>query len=707
MGDANPTVRLKGGLGTRRRWLTPGGLVVLSGALVCVAAVIAVLVFLLQSRAQARSIAVVNTQNTARLLDEALTAAFDRIDLAILAVQDELENQQAGIPDGAELDAVMARQKSRTPDLLAVRILDRNGVVRRSVPSVPEPVSFGDRDYFLELRQGAISIVSKPIYGRITKAPVMVFARRLVDRGGSFDGAVVGAVDLRHIAEMVSDPDMGPHGAIALRADDLSLVARSGPGGAAAALSQTAVSNQMKAVRNQKAATFDAVAPADGVRRTYSFRWLSHHPFYVVAGQAPDDYLAAWRRQAVLAVLMLAIFLTLTGLGVWLARLAWRQQQRAEEELARFQRVESLAVLAGGIAHDFNNLLTGIVGNISLAREAAAPGSAAGEALADAEAASMRARGLTHQLLTFARGGAPVKKRVDLSPLVAEAARFAAHGAGTALQFETAPGLEVEADAGQVGQVVQNLVLNGIQAMPVEGDAPGQDRARDARRRRPSRLAPGPWALVSVVDSGPGIPAEVLPRIFDPFFTTKSSGKGLGLAICHSIVVKHEGHVEVSSAPRGGATFRVWLPAVNESGVTAQPDAPALVPVPAIPQRILVMDDEAVVRRLVARMLEPLGYDVVVARDGEEAVAHYSDARAAGRPFAAVLIDLTIPGGMGGLEALGRLRQLDPAVVAIVSSGYSNDPVLARWAEHGFRAALAKPYVAAELRETLRRLSRR
>ena len=495
MGDANPTVRLKGGLGTRRRWLTPGGLVVLSGALVCVAAVIAVLVFLLQSRAQARSIAVVNTQNTARLLDEALTAAFDRIDLAILAVQDELESQQAGISDGAELDAVMARQKSRTPDLLAVRILDRNGVVRRSVPSVPEPVSFGDRDYFLELRQGAISIVSKPIYGRITKAPVMVFARRLVDRGGSFDGAVVGAVDLRHIAEMVSDPDMGPHGAIALRADDLSLVARSGPGGAAAALSQTAVSNQMKAVRNQKAATFDAVAPADGVRRTYSFRWLSHHPFYVVAGQAPDDYLAAWRRQAVLAVLMLAIFLTLTGLGVWLARLAWRQQQRAEEELARFQRVE-FAGRAGGRhrprlqqpahRHRREHLACPRGGG---AGQRGRRGAGRRRGRLDA---GPRADPPAPHLLPRRRpgeeAGGPLPARGGGRPLRGPRRRDCPPARDRAR-----PGGRGRRGAGGAGGPEP-----GAQRHPghgVEGDAPGQDRARDARRRRPSRLASRPLGL--------------------------------------------------------------------------------------------------------------------------------------------------------------------------------------------------------------------
>jgi signal transduction histidine kinase/ActR/RegA family two-component response regulator len=677
---------------------------VLGGLLVNVAALVAVLGFVLQSRAQARSAVVVTTQNMARLLDEVLTAAFDRIDLALLAVQDEVAGEEVTDPDSASLNALLAKQKSRTPDLLALRLLDREGVVRHSAPSTVDPVSLADRDYFLQLREGVDSIVSRPISGRVTKTPIMVFARRLVDGRGSFAGVVIGVVDLRHIAEMVSDPDMGPHGAIALRADDLSLVARSGPGGAAAALSQTAVSDQMKALRGRSAATFDALSPADGVQRTYSFRRLPRHPFYIVVGLAPVDYLAAWHRQTVLAALLLAGFVALTSLGTWLARLAWQQQQRAEEELARFQRVESLAVLAGGIAHDFNNLLTAIAGNISLAREEAAPGSPAGDALADAEAASMRARGLTHQLLTFSRGGAPVKKRVDLSPLVVEAARFAAHGAGTALRFETAPGLEIEADTGQVAQVVQNLVLNGIQAMGSKGTLVVQTERVTLPLGDPRGWRPGPYALVSVVDAGPGIPPEVLPHIFDPFFTTKATGKGLGLAICHSIVVKHEGHLEVSLPRSGGATFQVWLPAIDSHATPAPSDPPVRASLPAAGQRILIMDDELTVRRLVVRLLHPLGYDVVESGDGEQTVACYREALAAGRPFAAVIIDLTIPGGMGGLETLGRLRQLDPGVVAIVSSGYSNDPILANWAEHGFQAVLAKPYVATELRDTLRRL---
>jgi len=699
---ANQIVRLR----ARSRWFTPSRLVVLLGALVNVVALLAVLAFLLQSRAQARAAAAVTSQNVAQLLDEGLSAAFDRIDLALLTIQEEVESGPASRFDHRTLEAMLAWQKMRTPDLLAIRIFDRNGEAQHSAPPVLGPLSVSDRVYFQQLRQGAATSVSKPILGRIAKGPVLTFSRRLVDGDGNFAGAVTGVIDLQHIVDLVSRPDMGAHGAVALRAEDMSLVARSGPGGAAAALSQTAVSTQMMAVRGQTAATFDAISPADGIERTYSFRWLPRHPFYVVAGLAPLDYLESWRRQAAFAVLLFVGFMALTTLGVSLAHHAWRQQERAEAELARFHRVESLAVLAGGIAHDFNNLLTGIAGNISAAREGMAPESPAAEALADAERASMRARALAYQLLTFSRGGAPVKQRVDIASLVAEAARFAAHGVGTALRLDTEPGLEIEADPAQVAQVVQNLVLNGIQAMGSTGTLQVRTERETLTAGDPRGRRPGPYAVISVADVGPGIPPEVLPHIFEPFFTTKETGKGLGLAICHSIVAKHDGHLEVLSPPKGGATFRAWLPALESAAVAVPPIAPAPASLPAAALRILVMDDEDAVRRLVTRLLEPFGYEVVEVRDGEEAVARYAEARDLGRPFAAVLMDLTIPGAMGGLEALGRLRQLDPTVVAIVSSGYSNDPVMARWAEHGFRAVLAKPYVANDLRDTLRRVLR-
>ncbi len=379
-------------------------------------------------------------------------------------------------------------------------------------------------------------------------------------------------------------------------------------------------------------------------------------------------------------------------------------QERAEEELARVQKVESLAVLAGGIAHDFNNLLAAIVGNISYARAAVAGRPEVAEALADAEGASLRARALTQQLLTFARGGAPVKMQVDLAKLVEEAARFAAHGSGTACQFELSPGLEAVVDEGQIGQVVQNLVLNGIQAMASAGNLriAGEPCALPAEN--PFALQPGRYVCLTVKDQGPGIPPEVLPRIFDPFFTTKVDGNGLGLSICHSIVRKHEGHIEVSSRPRAGTTFRVYLPASRAAeekrGAVATSESPAA----AGRRRLLVMDDEEAIRTLVARALRPLDYEVVDARDGQEALTRYAEAKAEGRPFAGVLMDLTIPGAMGGKEAIARLRALDPDVVAIVSSGYSTDPVMAHHVEYGFRGVLVKPYLVEDLREVLTRL---
>jgi CheY-like chemotaxis protein len=208
-----------------------------------------------------------------------------------------------------------------------------------------------------------------------------------------------------------------------------------------------------------------------------------------------------------------------------------------------------------------------------------------------------------------------------------------------------------------------------------------------------------------VTDGGPGVPPEHLSNIFDPFFTTKPQGKGLGLSICHSIVRQHGGHIEVRSPPGEGATFKVFLPAAAALAPVTAPVAAAATQTRAA-QRILVMDDEDVVRRLAARMLTPLGYEVVGAHDGQEALERYAAARSAGRGFAAVVMDLTVPGGLGGLETIGRLRALDPEVRAIVSSGYSSDPVMANFAQHGFKGVLAKPYLAADLREAIARVLR-
>ena len=366
--------------------------------------------------------------------------------------------------------------------------------------------------------------------------------------------------------------------------------------------------------------------------------------------------------------------------------------KRAEAEQLKVQRLESLGVLAGGIAHDFNNLLTTILGNISLLR---AEGQGE-ELLAETEKAIARARGLTEQLLTFSRGGAPVKKLVVLGKLLRETVLFALSGSNVEVRFDLAPDLlAVELDEGQFAQVINNLVINARQAMPEGGRLEVQ-----AANGEPE--AGSPFVRIAFRDHGEGIPRVHLPRIFDPYFSTKKEGKGLGLTVVYSVIRSHDGRIEVESEPGQGTAFTLYLPASRQQA--AQPAGRPTGEVRGL--RVLVMDDEEAVRKVAGRMLQRLGCTVFEAGDGDEALSIYEQWQCAGNPLDVVIMDLTVPGRMGGLEAMSRLRELDPRVRAVVSSGYSNDPVLASPREHGFRGVLAKPYTLEEFQRVLAELTR-
>jgi two-component system, cell cycle sensor histidine kinase and response regulator CckA len=374
------------------------------------------------------------------------------------------------------------------------------------------------------------------------------------------------------------------------------------------------------------------------------------------------------------------------------------KEARLEEELRRSQKLESLGVLAGGIAHDFNNLLTVIMGNLTLARLDSGGLPTVSKWLREAEKGVLRARDLTLQLLTFAKGGDPVRKAHRLAGIVREAAEFVLHGAKVRCEFDLAADLwPADVDKGQISRVIQNIVINAIQAMPeggviriTLGNATVEDGAAPD-------LAPGKYLLLTIGDTGVGISAEHLPRIFDPYFTTKPGGTGLGLATVYSIVKRHAGRVEVQSKLGTGTTFRIWLPAAAEVPAAEAPAPPeATVPAPSS-GRVLLMDDEDAIRRTAEALLKRIGIEVTVTGDGREALLAYSAARTAARPFDLVILDLTVPGGMGGRETLENLRQMDPGVRALVSSGYSSDPVLAHYRAHGFLGMVAKPYDLTEL----------
>jgi signal transduction histidine kinase len=380
------------------------------------------------------------------------------------------------------------------------------------------------------------------------------------------------------------------------------------------------------------------------------------------------------------------------------------EQERLEQELMRATRLESVGVLAGGIAHDFNNILTAVMGNLALAQLDVDSQSPAGVSLRSAEKAALRARDLTQQLLTFAKGGEPVRAAVQLEAIVREVADFALHGSQVKAHYDLAPDLwPADVDKGQIGRVVQNLVINSVQAMPQGGQLRISVRNDPQDGEGRPGLAAGDYIQIAITDTGEGIRPEHLSRIFDPYFTTKSSGTGLGLAAVYSIVKKHGGQIDVESVFGRGTTFRIWLPALRQGAVRVATQVPWGT-LPRLRGRVLFMDDEQIIRDMATTLLRRFGLEVVCAEDGALAVEQYRTALAEGRRFDLVIMDLTVPGGMGGLAALARLRELDPAVKAIVSSGYSSDPVLANHREHGFIAVVAKPYEVGELEKVLREL---
>jgi len=372
-----------------------------------------------------------------------------------------------------------------------------------------------------------------------------------------------------------------------------------------------------------------------------------------------------------------------------------------EQEFFRAQKLESVGVLAGGIAHDFNNLLTGIMGGISLARAELPAGCQAAETLGTAEKASLQARELTQQLLTFSRGGKPIKQTLSLKELLADVTQFALRGANVRAESTAAPDLwTIEADKGQTAQIFHNLIINASESMPQGGTVRIEATNHTVGPGNDTPLPAGRYVRVTVADDGAGIPPENLTKIFDPFFSTKRGGTGLGLAVVYSVVKNHGGHIDVVSCVGKGTTFRVYLPAAAGAAPLAeQPDLPAHGR-----GRILLMDDEPLVRQIVGRMLAASGYEVETAVEGSAAIALYAEALAAGTPFDAVILDLTVPGGMGGAQTIVQLRSIDPNVRAIVSSGYSNDPVMSDYRAHGFSGVVAKPFQTAELSRTLRQV---
>jgi two-component system cell cycle sensor histidine kinase/response regulator CckA len=377
------------------------------------------------------------------------------------------------------------------------------------------------------------------------------------------------------------------------------------------------------------------------------------------------------------------------------------ERKRAEVERLKIDKLEALGVLAGGIAHDLNNVLMGILGNISLAAGALSISEVLAR-LTAAETACGQAQNLAQQLLTFAKGGAPIKKLQDLKEIIQEAGRLAICGSMTRVEFSLPEHLwEVEVDRGQMHQVFSNLFINAVQAMPHGGVIQVQAENLPMTAAADLPLPPGKYVAVTVTDQGVGVSPENLKKIFDPYFTTKQKGSGLGLATVYAIITQHGGRITVDSQVGQGTTFHLWLSA--EEGVVAT-GKPAETRSFTGHGRILVMDDDTLVREVVGKMLRKLGYEPVFAQEGEEALKLYAQGKNTGDPFAAMILDLPIRGGMGGMEAIHHLLAQDPDARALVSSGYADHPIMARYQDYGFQGVIAKPYKISGLSEVLQKV---
>jgi nitrogen-specific signal transduction histidine kinase/CheY-like chemotaxis protein len=372
-------------------------------------------------------------------------------------------------------------------------------------------------------------------------------------------------------------------------------------------------------------------------------------------------------------------------------------RKRMEAELSKIQKLESIGIFAGGIAHDFNNILATLIGNIALAKDKEMSKDEIFKLLTEAEKASKRAQSLTKQLLTFAKGGAPVKETASIGEVVKESSHFVLSGSKSDCEFSIARDLwPVEADVGQISQVVNNIVINANQSMPEGGmiKIKAENLIIDSENQWKLKL--GRYIRISIKDAGIGIASKHFTKIFDPYFTTKQEGSGLGLSTSYSIIKNHGGHITVESKLGSGTTFHIYLPASENSAPVKEESR-----VMRGHGRILLMDDDAMLREIIGRMLIKFGYEPEFAEDGAEAIEMYNKAKEAEKPYDAVIMDLTVPGGMGGKEAFQKLLVMDPEAKIIVSSGYSDDPILANFQEYGLKGVIPKPFELGALSKVL------
>lgn len=379
------------------------------------------------------------------------------------------------------------------------------------------------------------------------------------------------------------------------------------------------------------------------------------------------------------------------------------ERKKMEEELVKMQKLRSVGILAGGIAHDFNNSLQGILSIIALAETYANPDDEIYKRLEEAKNAVLQSKDLTQQLLTFSKGGDPVKNIISVPEVIRDSADLLPSRSNATYMFDLPDDLwSVEADKGQIKQVITNLINNADQAMPESGTIKIKAENINVSTEETLPLKAGKYVKITVSDEGTGISQEHLPKIFDPYFTTRQGDRGLGLSIAYSIVNKHDGFITAESKVGIGTTFYIYLPVSNKETAAR----PALKKAKEKAQikgkgRILLMDDDDLIRRTVAELLKNLKYEIETAEDGAEAIELYKEAMESNNLFDAVIMDLTIPNGMGGKETIEKLLKIDPDVKAIVSSGFSDDPVMSDFRKYGFNDALPKPFGISDLDEKL------
>jgi signal transduction histidine kinase/ActR/RegA family two-component response regulator len=388
---------------------------------------------------------------------------------------------------------------------------------------------------------------------------------------------------------------------------------------------------------------------------------------------------------------------------------------KANEELLKMQKLESVGELAGGIAHDFNNNLQSILSSVTLAKSYANPEDVVYEKLEEAKKVVLQSKSLTQQLLTFSKGGEPVKNTISISKLIKDSANLALSGSNVRCELVIPDDLwPVEADKGQLNQVISNLIINADQAMPEGGDIKVWAENINVVEKDLLPVEEGNYVKITIEDQGTGIPQKHLQKIFDPYFSTKQKGSGLGLATTYSIIRKHDGHIDVESEVGVGTVFHIYLPSSRLKTQKAPTPSEAEGVRPehvggkgisgTLKGKVLLMEDETLIKLAVTQHLRNLKYEVEAAEDGAETIELYNKAIDTGKPFDAVIMDLTIPGGMGGKETIKRLLEIDPEVRAIVASGYANDPIMAEFNKYGFSGALTKPYEIDELDETVQRV---